>query len=64
VLKSIFGQKRVEVTRVWKKVNEGLHNLKSRPNIVTDPIMDVEINGECSKLGNVYKCTENISRKS
>jgi hypothetical protein len=34
-----------------KNVNEGLHNLKYPPNIVSDPMVNVEINGECSKPG-------------
>jgi hypothetical protein len=53
VLKLIFGQKRVEVTRGWKKVTEGLHNLKSRPNIFIVPIVDAEIHGDCRKPENV-----------
>jgi hypothetical protein len=34
VLRRIFGQKRVEVTGVWRKLhNEELHNLYSSPSI-------------------------------
>jgi hypothetical protein len=35
VLMRIFGQKRDEVTRYWKKLhNEELHNLYSSPNVI------------------------------
>jgi hypothetical protein len=34
-LRRIFGPKRVEVTRGWRKLhNEELHNLYSSPNII------------------------------
>jgi hypothetical protein len=36
VLRRIFGPKRDEVTRDWRKLhNEGLHNLSSSPSIIT-----------------------------
>jgi hypothetical protein len=35
VLRRIFGPKRVEVTRGWRKIyNEELHNLFSSPSII------------------------------
>jgi hypothetical protein len=35
VLRRIFGPKRVEATRGWRKLhNEGFHSLTSSPNII------------------------------
>jgi hypothetical protein len=34
VLRRIFGEKRDEVTEIWRKLHEELHNVHSSPNII------------------------------
>ena len=53
VLRRIFGPKRVEVTREWRKLrNEKLNDLYSSPNNVWgDNIEKNEMGGACSAFG-------------
>ena len=52
VLRRIFGPKRHEVTREWRKLhNEGLMICIAHPNFSGDQIEKNEISGACSTYG-------------
>jgi hypothetical protein len=59
VLRRIFGQKRHEIMRGWRKFhNEGLHNMHSSPNIVRMIKSRMQWVGHIARMGkkrNAYR---------
>jgi hypothetical protein len=51
VLRRIFGPKRDEVTREWRKLHEELNGLYSSPNIVGVIKWRMRLGGACSAYG-------------
>jgi hypothetical protein len=58
VLRRIFGPKRDEVTRGWRKLhNEKLHNLYSSPSIIrNDQVKENKMGRACSTNGGEAEC--------
>jgi hypothetical protein len=64
VLKGIFGAKRDEIIRRWRKRHyEEFHNLYSSPNIITMVKSKSEMGLACSKHGR-EKCIQNFGWKT
>jgi hypothetical protein len=64
VLRRIFGPKRDEVTREWRKLhNEDLHNLNSSPDIISQ-VKANEVGRECSTHGRGEKSVQGFGGKS
>ena len=59
VLRRIFGPKRNEVTREWRKLHiEELNDLYSSPHIVRVIKIENEMGGACSTYGGEEKCIQ------
>jgi hypothetical protein len=64
VLRIIFGPKRDEVTREWRKLhNEELHNLYSSPDIIRQ-VKANEMGGACGTHGRGEKSVQGIGGKA
>jgi hypothetical protein len=63
VLGRIFGLKRGEITRGWRKLhNEELHNLYFSPSIIR--MINDEMGRACSKRGGENECIKDFCGKS
>jgi hypothetical protein len=59
VLRKIFGLKRDEVIREWRKLhNEELNDPYSSPNVSGDQIKKNEMGGACSTCGGEERCIQ------
>jgi hypothetical protein len=66
VLKAILGPKRKKTAGDCRELyKEKLHNLYSSPNIISDQMKEVEMDGACITLGRVETCIQmhkNVSK--
>jgi hypothetical protein len=61
VLRRVFGPKRDEVTREWRKLhNEELNDLYSLPSIVRGKIKTNEMGRACGVYGRGQRCAQGV----